>query len=320
MKATLLFAAFLLMILDCQAQSFPPAAGQAGSTAIYKTDVSFVAWATGIQIIRGYKKISDPSLGYAATGLPSNAIGAPTGAVVSLGDRGEAVATFNFPINNGPGFDFAVFENGNSGYLELGLVKVSSDGINYFGFPTMSQTQTFTQIGSFGTPQANYLNNLAGKYDGNYGTPFDLSEIPDNPLLDKNNITHVKIIDVVGSIDSQYATYDSQGNAINDSFPTPFDSGGFDLQAIGVIHEKTLSVTNFNASLFAMYPNPAKNTLFLNADNEITIVIYDLSGRSVKAFPKGSYKEILVSDLSPGTYLIQVGADHKKDIKKLIIE
>lgn len=308
------------MMFDSQAQSFPPAAGQAGSTAIYKTDVSFVAWATGVQVTRGYKKISDPSLGVVATGLPSNAIGSPTGAVVSLGDRGEAVAIFNSSIIDGPGFDFAVFENGNTGYLELAIVKVSSDGVNYFGFPTSSQTQTATQIGTFGTPQATYLNNIAGKYDGNYGTPFDLSEIPNDPLLDKNNITHIKIIDVVGSIDPLYATYDGLGNAINDSFPTPFDSGGFDLQAVGVIHEKTLSVNDFNASLFAMYPNPAKNTLFLSTENEITIVIYDLFGRIVKTFPKDSYKEILVSDLSSGTYLIQVSTDNKKDIKKLIIE
>ena len=33
-----------------------------------------------------------------------------------------------------------------------------------------------------------------------------------------------------------YASYDSQGNIINDPFPTPFETGGFDLDAIGVIH------------------------------------------------------------------------------------
>ena len=247
-------------------------------------------------------------------------MGSPTGALVSLGDRGEAVATFNFPVMDGPGFDFAVFENGNTGYLELGIVKVSSDGIHYFGFPTYSQTPTSSQIGTFGTPQAAYLNNLAGKYDGTYGTPFDISEIPNTPLLDKNNITHIKIIDVVGSIDPQYATYDSQGNAINDSFPTPFDSGGFDLQAVGVIHERSLDVADFNKMLFTLYPNPATGSVFLETDNETAIVIYDVSGRIVKNLPEGNYKRITISDLSPGTYLFQVSAEGKKAIKKLIIE
>ena len=206
MKKKVLFAASFLLLMEGYSQSFPPAAGQLGTTAIHKTDVSFVSWATGIEVTRGYKKISDPSLGYASTGLPANAAGFPTGAVVSLGDRGEAVATFHLPVTDGPGFDFAVFENGNTGYLELGIVQVSSDGVHYFGFPTNSQTQNSSQIGTFGTPQAAYLNNLAGKYDGAYGTPFDISEIPNDPLLNKNSITHIKIIDVVGSIDPQYAT------------------------------------------------------------------------------------------------------------------
>jgi hypothetical protein len=320
MKKVALFTVYLLSIFDSNAQSYPPGGGLIGSTAIHKNDLSFVAWATGVQVNRGYRKISDPSLGFASTGLPENAIGFPMGSVVSLGDRGEAIVTFQKPIVDGVGFDFAVFENGNTGYLELGLVKVSSDGVNYFGFPTHSQTQTSIQIGTFETPQATYLNNIAGKYEGTYGTPFDLNEIPNNPLLDKNNITYVKIIDVVGSIDPQYASYDSFGNMINDSFPTPFDSGGFELQAVGVIHEKALSVNDFNVNLFSMYPNPAEDRLFLDSENEMAIVIYDVSGRVVKDFPKKDYKEINVSDLSSGTYLIQVSIDNQKNIKKLIIK
>lgn len=320
MKKTALFALSLLSSFGGYSQSFPPAAGQPGSTAMHKTDVSFVGWATGIQVTRGYKKISDPSLGFASTGLPANAIGAPTGAVVSLGDRGEAVATFHLPVIDGPGFDFAVFENGNVGYLELGIVKVSSDGVNYFGFPTYSQTQASSQLGTFGTPQAIDLNNLAGKYDGAYGTPFDISEIPDHPLLDKNNITHIKIIDVVGSIDSQYATYDSQGHAINDSFPTPFDSGGFDLQAVGVIHERSLGLNDFDKPLFTLYPNPASSIVFLEMDEEATMALYDLSGRMVRDFPKGNYKKITISDLDPGIYLLWVSAAGKNEVRKLIIE
>jgi type IX secretion system substrate protein len=320
MKKTVVFAIYYLLIFNGNAQSYPAAAGQAGSTAIHKNDASFVAWVTGIQVTRGFKKISDPSLGYTTSGLPEYAVGSPNGDIVSLGDRGEAIVTFNLPITNGPGFDFAVFENGSTGYLELAVVKVSSDGVNYFDFPTHSQTQTDTQIGTFGSPQATYLNNIAGKYDGAYGTPFDLSEIPNNVLLDKGKITHVKITDVVGSIDSQYATYDSYGNTINDSFPTPFDSGGFDLQAVGVIHQNTLSTDNFAMESFILYPNPAKDIVFLDINKEIVIVIYDLFGRVVKSLPKGNYKQINVSDLNSGNYFLQVSSDEAKEIKKIIIQ
>jgi hypothetical protein len=47
----------------------------------------------------------------------------------------------------------------------------------------------------------------------------------------------VRITDVVGSIDPRYWTRDSLGNLINDPFTTPFASGGFDLNGVGVINE-----------------------------------------------------------------------------------
>ena len=40
-----------------------------------------------------------------------------------------------------------------------------------------------------------------------------------------NNVTEVRITDVVGSIDPWYGTRDSLGNLINDPFKTPFASG-----------------------------------------------------------------------------------------------
>ena len=72
----------------------------------------------------------------------------------------------------------------------------------------------------------------------NYGTPFDLQELADTPGLDVNNITYVRIIDVVGSLDSQYASHDLKGHRVNDPWPTPFASCGFDLDAVGAINAK----------------------------------------------------------------------------------
>lgn len=310
----------LFTAIMATAQSYAPAAGLNGSTALHRNDGSFVAWASGITITRGYKKISDPSLGFVTTGVAENAIGFPTGAIVSLGDGGEAVATFSKPIINGPGFDFAVFENGNIGYLELGIVKVSSDGINFFGFPTHSQTPTNAQIGTFGTPSAPYLSNLAGKYEGTYGTPFDLSEVPDNPLLDKQKITHVKIIDVIGSIDPDYATFDSFNNAINDSFPTPFDAGGFDLQAVGVIHQLVLDADDFEQEWFSSYPNPADETVFFKMVPNAEIKIFDFSGRLIKNIGEDNHEAVWVSELSNGVYTIEIISEQKKARKKIIIK
>ena len=56
---------------------------------------------------------------------------------------------------------------------------------------------------------ASDIQNLAGKYRAQYGTPFDLDEMIGNINLDINNITHVKIIDVIGNINEPYSSYDS---------------------------------------------------------------------------------------------------------------
>ena len=121
----------------------------------------------------------------------------------------------------------------------------------------MSLTQTEEQIAGFGEIDATKINNLAGKYRAPYGTPFDLDDLEDNPLLDKNNVKFVKIIDVVGSIDPQFATYDSQGNIVNDPFPTPFHSSGFDLDAVGVINNSlNTNISDDRISYINIYPNP----------------------------------------------------------------
>ena len=81
MKKAALFTVYLLLIFDSNAQSYPPGGGLTGSTAIHKNDLSFVAWATGVQITRGYKKISDPSLS-SMLPLKAKQIGLPWGSVI----------------------------------------------------------------------------------------------------------------------------------------------------------------------------------------------------------------------------------------------
>jgi hypothetical protein len=238
------------MVPLCLAGPYAPPAGEPNSTAIHKDDPNFVAWATGVTIQRGYVDINEPGLGNVSYGNDSDALGKAEGDsydVISLGDGGTATVTFEYPITDGPGYDFAVFENAfDNTFLELAFVEVSSDGNNFFRFNSVSLTPTNTQVGSFGNLDTTNLHNLAGKYRQGYGTPFDLEELADvNSLLDINFITHVRIIDVVGCIKDEYASYDSLGNKINDPWPTPFSTGGFDLDAVGVIHEKTL-LADFN--------------------------------------------------------------------------
>src|SRR5437868_4541796 len=133
----------LLSLFTCASfAQFPGPVGTIGTTAMYKDSSGFVAWGKMCNLTKGYQDVSNTSLGYANFGDSSYAIGKADGSIVSLGDGGIAVVTFTTPIKNGPGFDFAVFENSFDGaFLELAFVEVSSDGTTFFRFPATSNSQ-----------------------------------------------------------------------------------------------------------------------------------------------------------------------------------
>ena len=257
---------------------FAPAQDKPGTTAMHADSSAFVAWATGCVAEPGPMNITNPGAGMAGTGWPaSNVIGFPQGTmgVTCLGDGGRATVTFASPICNRPGPDFAVFENGFANaqntdmwFLELGFVEVSSDGENFFRFPAVTYVQTETQLGGAGCIDPAQIHNFASKYGAMYGTPFELDEIPDHPLLDKNNITHVRVVDVVGCIQPEYCTYDSQGHIVNDPWPTPFASCGMDLDAVGVIHD------------IAHFPTPPDEPPFVA--NPVDDVVFDAYPQTIE--------------------------------------
>lgn len=215
---------------------YAPAADDSGSTAISMTDSRIVAWATGFQ---DYQPGADID---AAWKTPDKALGPAVGDsfdIVSLGRGGRITLTFDTIVSNGPGDDFAVFENSYSDtFLELAFVEVSSDGTNYFRFPNDSQTAI--PVGGYGGIDPTNVDGFAGKYRQGFGTPFDLSALAGvSPLLDIGAVTTIRLVDVVGNGSES----DSQGDAIYDPYPTS-GSAGFDLDAVGLLH---LPCVNVNA-------------------------------------------------------------------------
>ncbi|MEI8278788.1 MAG: T9SS type A sorting domain-containing protein [Bacteroidota bacterium] len=289
MQRFLLLTILGCMSLCCYAQ-YAPQAGLAGSTAISASAGAFVGWATGCNVYRGLEDIANQSLGYVTAGDSSMALGPMDHSIVSLGDSGIAVLTFDAPICNGPGADFAVFENGfanpnnaEEAFLELAFVEVSSDGLNFFRFPANSLTPINTQIPDAGVyMNARYLNNLAGKYIAGYGTPFDLQELAGISGLDINHVTHVRIVDVIGSI-GEYATLDSAGRPINDPYPTAFATGGFDLDAVGVIHQLPTGITEISDKFAVhIYPNPTSDYIRFSVKGlhkDIAVTLTDIAGK-----------------------------------------
>jgi hypothetical protein len=331
MKKNSVFLLFLLTMHVAVAQFAPPA-GQPGTTAMHKDSTAFIAWATGSKIVRGYQDVSDPSLGYPTVGDSTSVIGkANKNSVVSLGDGGSAVVTFKLPIKNEAGYDFAVFENSfNDTFLELAFVEVSSDGITYFRFPATSNTQDTLQLDNAAIMDARKINNLAGKYCALYGTPFDLQELAGISGLDINRITHVKIIDVVGSILPAYATRDKNGKKINDPWSTPFPNSGFDLDAVGVIHQAPPNSIEEPASViaFSVFPNPVSNTskirLMLKAPQILTIDVLDVMGRQVAVVADHlpAQQTALISleqlNLQNGIYFLRIKGEYAVTTEKIM--
>ena len=325
-----------------QIAPFAPAQDQPGTTAMHADSSAFIGWATGCVANPGPMNIANPDLGLAGgTQYPQeNAIGVPDGTygVTCLGDGGYATLTFASPICNREGPDFAVFENGfKSGtqwFLEIAFVEVSSDGENFFRFPAVTCVQYETQLGGFATMDPAYIHNFAGKYGAFYGTPFDLDEVPDDPLLDKENITHVRVVDVVGSIDPEYCTYDSQGHPVNDPWPTPFNSSGFDLDAVGVIHDiehfptpptPPTPPTAVDATIepvFSLYPNPADTYTMLQIEVDATVTVADIQGRVIDTFVVNSKEpfRIETSGYKSGLYFVTVSNDASRQTTKLFVK
>ncbi|MGE9297193.1 MAG: hypothetical protein ACQKBV_12985 [Puniceicoccales bacterium] len=218
----------------------------------------FLAWADEVAAY-------DPVLGTHSNGDPivlpiwqveARALGEATGdnySVVSLGEldadaiaagRNPGSITLKFlePIRNFTGTDFAVYENGLFGgsdmetgfvFSELAYVEVSSNGVDFARFPSVSLTDS--PVGLYGGLDARKLFNLAGKHANGWGTPFDLGELLDHELVESgllnlDAVTHIRVVDVPGSGDF----LDSLGNPIYDAWVT-YGSGGFDLESLGAV-------------------------------------------------------------------------------------
>jgi len=298
--------------------------GSEGCQAISYDNPFILGWATSCTVTRGPEDIANSTTlaSYGEESVGIGASGLSTLDAVSLGDGGSAVLSFGQPIRNGEGYDFAVFENAlNDIFLEQAFVEVSSDGIHYYRFPAVSNTPTDEQIGNGGAVDARHLHNLAGKYRVGWGVPFDLEELTGYSNLDLDNITHVRLVDVVGSINPLYGTTDRNGHLINEPYPTAFTSCGFDLSGVAILNGWIPNNINdhsaTNGTLTA-YPNPCSNTLFVDS-----IVI----GETVKlynAFGQLIWSETSISNqitvpmqhLPAGFYIVQTGAATQKVVKR----
>lgn len=275
---------------------FDPAGGEEGSRAVHADNSFIERWADSVIINRGFLDIEDTLLGKVDNGEAVYALGKADAQVVSLGDAGEAIIVLSKPIKKIDGYEFAVYENGfkagNGYFLELAEVAVSSDGLHWVTFAGVSNTDTLQQITNAMWLDAGKLNNLAGKHPAFWGTPFDIDELPDLKILDKDNITHIRITDVIGSVNPAFARRDSRNGIINDPYPTPFSSGGFDLDAVAILSPGYTKVAGIQAGILP-FPNPVYSSKTINLSfqfNKLTFL--NCQGEIISEFKNSETIEI----------------------------
>jgi len=204
---------------------------------------AMVAWVTAVDsVLRGPVDIADPGGALASHGLPENVVGPSSGVssdTLSLGDGGSITLYLESGISNGPADDFAVFENAFFEvfelFAELAFVEVGSNGVDFARFEVDALNPI--PVDSYATLDPTDYAGLAGRHPAPLGTGFDLGDLAFDPLVqtgavDLMDIRYVRVIDVIGD----GSTADAVGRAIYDPYPTPFSVGGFDLQAVGVLH------------------------------------------------------------------------------------
>jgi len=222
-------------------------------------------WETGVVSYLpapGVSSSVNPRTGLASLGdlhNPLTATAGPNVGLIGINAPGSITLSFANAIYDGPGADFAVFEQGFTGandtlFAEFAYVEVSTDGVNFARFDSISlNTAPTSGSGAFAYYDMTNVYNLAGKHAANWGTPFDLSQLASHNLvldgfLDLNAIHFVRLVDVVGSGSIKDGNgneipgiaKDSLGNPIRDNWVTTgtggFDYVGLPTGAVGVLN------------------------------------------------------------------------------------
>ncbi len=83
-----------------------------------------------------------------------------------------------------------------------------------------------------------------------------------------------------------------------------------------VVQDNTLSVASVEKDKFSLYPNPAKNELYLRGvDKDVEYSIHGIDGKLIRKSVFKPGKAIQIGELVPGAYIITVNEKHIKFIK-----
>lgn len=118
--------------------------------------------------------------------------------------------------------------------------------------------------------------------------------------------------DVCVQVDDAEAA--NQGSGVYQSWQ--IDSGSYQFS-----DNCTLATPSFDFSELNIYPNPARELVFLDYDYQLysvdSITIYDMSGQMIKT-PEVNNDVIVVSDLSAGVYLLKIHTSKGVAVRRVV--
>ncbi len=118
-------------------------------------------------------------------------------------------------------------------------------------------------------------------------------------------------------------TADSQGSvSVELPYSSVTDSSGNPnlLAYTSWIYEVESAAENISDNRISIYPNPAKDQLFLNLKNESDITVVNISGELLYSRKKVINETIDVSQYAPGIYIVNIENKDELYHKKILIE
>ncbi|MEM5564470.1 endonuclease [Psychroserpens sp. AS72] len=221
------------------------------------------------------------------------------------------------------------YVNGQRGNLPYGFVDTTTQFDEYSN-GTKRGENTITGIGSsyngdvfepideFKGDIARMFFFFATRYEDQIGgfnyVMFDgsVNQAIDQPFLDLLYNWHQNDPVSQREIDRNNAIFTRQDNR------NPFIDNP---QFVFEIWQSALSVDEFqNQNIVKMYPNPAKgNFVNIDSNNDLVVEIYDLLGKKVKVQTiNANQKQLHISGLSKGVYLVKLTSENGSITKKLI--
>lgn len=153
--------------------------------------------------------------------------------------------------------------------------------------------------------------------DGNFSKVF-FAQFDKNGVLDDSFGLNGKIINHFFFEANLAYDYITQVDGFITCGTCPFEGDPQIPCLVKYLKSASLQGSEFEYQEILIYPNPVAETLFLTADEQVLRVdFYDISGKLVKTIQENT-TQLDVSDLNPGTYLIDIKTQAKQQTIKFL--